>query len=102
MTLAATEFIRRFLLHVLPDGFMKIRYFGFLSHRHKNRCIPVIRRLIDPESRYPEKMKETVIDIMKRLTGMDITGCSKCGGQLLACPLPIIQDFSEVAVLDSS
>lgn len=102
MALEATEFIRRFLLHVLPDGFMKIRYFGYLSHRHKNRCIPVIRRLIDPKGRYPEKMKETIVEIMKRLTGMDMTGCPKCGGQLLACPLPIIRGFSEVAVLDSS
>ncbi|MCP3863545.1 MAG: IS91 family transposase, partial [Aestuariibacter sp.] len=39
MTLEATEFIRRFLLHVLPDGFVKIRYFGFLAHRNKKRCI---------------------------------------------------------------
>jgi hypothetical protein len=38
MTLEAEDFIRRFLLDVLPDGFMKIRYFGFLSHRNKNRC----------------------------------------------------------------
>ena len=35
MTLAADEFIRRFLLHILPAGFMKIRYFGFLAHRNK-------------------------------------------------------------------
>ena len=38
MTLAADEFIRRFLLHVLPKGFMKIRYFGFLAHRNKKQA----------------------------------------------------------------
>ncbi|MFH1220089.1 MAG: transposase [Candidatus Eisenbacteria bacterium] len=35
MTLGGTEFIRRFLLHVLPDGFVKIRYYGILSHRNR-------------------------------------------------------------------
>ncbi len=39
MTLAAEEFIRRFLLHVLPKGFKKIRYFGFLSPRYKSENI---------------------------------------------------------------
>jgi hypothetical protein len=35
LTLEAGEFIRRFLLHVLPDGFVRIRHFGFLSNRHR-------------------------------------------------------------------
>mgnify|MGYP001032104715 CR=1 FL=1 len=89
MTLDALEFMRRFLLHVLPDGFMKIRYFGFLSHRHKNRCIALIRGLIDPDGSYPERKKESVEAVMKRLTGQDITCCPQCGkGRLRAAPLP--------------
>ena len=40
MTLDAHEFIRRFLLHVLPKGLMKIRYFGFLSHSNKKEGDP--------------------------------------------------------------
>jgi len=39
MTLESNEFIRRFLLHVLPDGFMKIRYFGFLANVKKRECV---------------------------------------------------------------
>ena len=35
MTLSAEEFIRRFLIHVLPDGFQRIRYYGFLANRHR-------------------------------------------------------------------
>ena len=35
MTLAADEFQRRFLLHVLPQGFVRIRFFGFLANRHR-------------------------------------------------------------------
>lgn len=79
MTLAATEFIRRFLLHVLPEGFVKIRYCGFMAHRHKQRYIRLIRTLIDPQAQEPEKLKLTVAEMMLRLTGIDITCCPKCG-----------------------
>jgi hypothetical protein len=78
MTLNSQEFIRRFLLHVLPPGFMKIRYFGFLSHTNKNEQIPLIRKLIDPDAELPEKTSETVCEMMLRLTGEDITCCPKC------------------------
>ena len=79
MTVMAVEFIRRFLLHVLPDGFVKIRYFGFLSHRHKKRSIELIRKLIDPKAIYPGKTEESIFEIMLRLTGIDITCCPACG-----------------------
>ena len=79
MTLDAHEFIRRFLLHVLPMGFMKIRYFGFLSHKNKKQAIALIRKLIDPYAKLPEKIVETIMEMMLRLTGKDITCCPKCG-----------------------
>jgi predicted Zn-ribbon and HTH transcriptional regulator len=78
MTLDADEFIRRFLLHVLPKGLIKIRYFGFLAHTNKKKEIPLIRRLIDPDATLPEKIKETICEMMLRLTGIDITCCPKC------------------------
>jgi hypothetical protein len=78
MTLYAHEFIRRFLLHVLPMGFVKIRYFGFLSHKNKKQAISLIRNLIDPGAKLPEKIVETIMEIMLRLTGNDITCCPKC------------------------
>jgi hypothetical protein len=79
MTLDAVEFIRRFLLHVLPDGFVKIRYFGFLAHRNRKKCIALIRRLIDPTAEPVQIQKETVCEMMLRLTGIDIALCPKCG-----------------------
>jgi len=79
MTLDAHEFVRRFLLHILPMGFMKIRYFGFLAHKNKNETIALLRKLIDPQATLPEKIKETIIEMMLRLTGTDITCCPKCG-----------------------
>jgi hypothetical protein len=78
ITLDAHEFIRRFLLHILPLGFVKIRYFGFLSHKIKKQAIALLRKLIDPEAILPEKIKETILQMMLRLTGCDITCCPKC------------------------
>ena len=46
MTLTAEEFIRRFLLHVLPNGFRRIRYYGFLGNRHREEKLAVCRRLL--------------------------------------------------------
>jgi len=46
MTLAAAEFIRRFLVHVLPDGFMRIRHYGFLANRHRTEKLATCRRLL--------------------------------------------------------
>jgi predicted Zn-ribbon and HTH transcriptional regulator len=78
MPLAAEEFIRRFLLNIFPYGFMKIRYFGFLAHTNKKQAVALIRRLIDPTMKVPEKIKETISEMMLRLTGKDITCCPKC------------------------
>jgi len=46
MTLAATEFLRRFFLHVLPKGFMRIRSFGFLANRWRTRMLALARQLL--------------------------------------------------------
>jgi hypothetical protein len=92
MTLDAVEFIRRFLLHVLPDGFVKIRYFGFLAHRNRKKCIALIRRLIDPTAERVQIQKETVCEMMLRLTGIDIALCPKCGKGMMKLRQSIGQD----------
>jgi len=74
----AEEFIRRYLLHILPNGFMKIRYFGFLAHTNKRACIPLMRRLINPDAKLAAKMRETVQEMMLRLTNIDISLCPAC------------------------
>ena len=96
MTLDADEFIRRFLLHVLPKGFFKIRYFGFLSHTNKKKQIPLIRNLIDPDATLPEKIKESISEMMLRLTGIDISCCPKCkkGKMIRIRKLPIQDDLN--------
>jgi hypothetical protein len=50
MTLTATEFIRRFLLHILPKGFMRIRQYGYLANRHRRQKLALCRRLLGEPS----------------------------------------------------
>jgi hypothetical protein len=66
MTLEADEFLRRFLLHVLPDGFQRIRHYGILSNRHRVRNLALCRALlIGPRSALlPAKQQLRVIDII--------------------------------------
>jgi Zn ribbon nucleic-acid-binding protein len=97
MTLDADKFISRFLLHVLPKGFFKIRYFGFLSHTNKKELIPLIRKLIDAHATLPEKIKkESISQMMLRLTGIDISCCPKCkkGKMITIRKLPIQDDLN--------
>ncbi|MCP3929465.1 MAG: hypothetical protein GY705_10230 [Bacteroidetes bacterium] len=60
LSVKAEEFIRRFLLHILPSRFMKIHYYGFLAHANKKLCIPLLRQLINPDAELSEKLTETV------------------------------------------
>lgn len=82
MSLEATEFIRRFLLHVLPSGFMRIRHYGIFANRHRRDKLAGCRELLDqPEPAH--QARESVEDMMERLTGRDILACPHCGeGQL--------------------
>jgi hypothetical protein len=79
LTVPAEEFIRRYLLHILPSGFMKIRYFGFLANTNKKKCIPLIHWLINPHLKMTEYLTETIQEIMLRITGADIDCCPECG-----------------------
>jgi len=56
MTLKAEEFIRRFLLHVLPKGLVKVRHFGFLANRCRRRRVELCRRLLRPSPTQPESL----------------------------------------------
>ena len=53
MTLAAEEFIRRFLLHVLPKGFVRIRHYGWMANRCRSECAALCRKLLGEEAAPP-------------------------------------------------
>ncbi|MCP5066038.1 MAG: IS91 family transposase [bacterium] len=77
--LSAEEFIRRFLQHVLPRNFFRIRYFGLLGNRYRAENLERARTLLNaepPEPIAPEG--ETRQEMLERLTGVDPTQCPKC------------------------
>jgi hypothetical protein len=97
MSLKAKEFIRRFLLHILPKGFMKIRYFGFLAHTNKKASIALLRQLINPDAKIAQKLTETVQEMMLRLTGIDIFLCPQCGKGKMVYMGPLPEPFLDTS-----
>ena len=77
-TITAVEFIRRFLLHSLPIGFMRIRHFGFLSNRNKKENIQRIRTVLGASADLSTDANLSVENMMSQLTGLDITLCPHC------------------------
>ena len=99
MTLAADEFIRRFLLHTLPDGFHRIRHYGFLGNRHRAQKLALCRELLavalvaspenDDEGKQP---RDRTFDL-----------CPCCGGYMVVVgPLPRSRPVNSSAWHDSS
>ena len=78
MTLPAAEFLRRFLLHVLPAGFVRIRHFGLLANRGHAAKLARCRALLAARPPETPAAPEPVAALMLRLTGVDITRCPVC------------------------
>ena len=83
MTLTNQEFVRRFLMHVLPERFIKIRYYGILSNRAKEKALTLIRTLIDSPKHVPKLLNMTTEEIILELFDTDITVCPKCHSKRL-------------------
>jgi hypothetical protein len=80
LVLSGVEFIRRFLMHVLPKRFVKIRHYGLLGNRSKRNKIPICRNLMGCK-KYLSKLKGLEnVEIMKILYGIDMAKCPHCGG----------------------
>jgi hypothetical protein len=77
MPLDAHEFMRRFLLHVIPKGFVRVRHFGFLANRSKG-LLAKCRQLLDVDPALPKLPSKSVHELMLQLTGIDITRCPLC------------------------
>ena len=81
MTLDAHEFIRRFLLHVLPDGFQRIRHYGFLANGHRKAKLAAIRRLLDVAQPKPIPA-DTPPDEAVPTIPATTPPCPCCGGRM--------------------
>jgi hypothetical protein len=80
MTLEAEEFIRRFLLHVLPSGFQRIRYYGFLGNRYRQQKLARCRQLLGMPAAKPS-VSDAGTDYRDRyeeLTGNSLRRCPRC------------------------
>jgi hypothetical protein len=86
--LPAGEFIQRFLQHVLPDGFMRIRHYGFLANRIKKQALARCREHLAAAEPDLEPVLKTAAEWILELTGVDISRCPHCGAQMLQTELP--------------
>lgn len=102
MSLSAEEFIRRFLLHVLPDRLHRIRYYGFLGNRHRQEKLAQCRALLgsttatEPNTAAPEHL-EDYRDRCEQLTGISLRKCPVCGqGRMVEVELlPAVPAFMD-------
>lgn len=86
MTLSAYEFIRRFLMHVLPYRFMKIRHYGLLGNRGKNGRLRLCRQLTGTPAQLRPKL--TTAQLIQKLTGINPFICTSCGSdKMLRLPV---------------
>jgi Putative transposase/Transposase zinc-binding domain len=90
ITLEAQEFICRFLLHVLPQGFMRIRHFGFLANRSKKQALGRCRKLFDLDPVLPPSPLLSAKDLLLKITGGDLSRCPSCreGTMIVVGDLP--------------
>ena len=90
MTLSAEEFIRRFLLHVLPDSFVRIRHYGILANRTKKEELGCCRRLLGDEGEPPRGINKTSKELMEEAGGVDVWVCPECkvGRMVIISELP--------------
>ena len=112
MTLQAAEFIRRFLLHVLPGGFVKIRHFGFLANRCRRDSVRLCRKLLAASSTQPESFNPRHDSLSKEQEPGPLDRCPRCkvGSMRLlemllphaSCDRPALRDLTEVPPMDTS
>ena len=95
-TLAATEFIGRFLCHVLPDRFMRIRHYGFLANGHRRVKLLTTRTLLGVRPPV-EAATESLEQWLKETLGIDLDACPCCGGELVSVELPTVRPQVQLA-----
>lgn len=82
LTVSGVEFIRRFLMHVPPKRFVRIRHYGLLCSRNKNKKLTLCRNLLGCKKYISEFRDKEMPEILKHLYGIKICLCKICGGHL--------------------
>jgi hypothetical protein len=78
-TIPVEVFTRRFLAHILPDGFHKVRYFGWMTAVTRKDILVAIRHALHVVPQTADPAKESLVERILRRTGVDITLCPHCG-----------------------
>ena len=85
MTLDGTEFIRRFLQHVLPQGVHRVRFSGYLANCKKTKCLTLIGNLMrTPYTGSPTKGKR-MSELLEMIYGPATCACPKCKTRMFTC-----------------
>ena len=92
MTLLGTEFLRRFFLHVLPKGFVRIRYFGFLANRFRAQCLSLCHQLLASDRPAPPRASEAPAS----------WHCPNCGATMVVIHRLTAAELSRCAYFDTS
>ncbi len=93
LTVSPDEFLRRFVLHVLPKGFVKIRHYGLLAAGNVTTKLAVARRLLTATAApvtEPLRTPSDFREVLLALTGVDLRRCPLCGGTMTRQPLPLL------------
>jgi hypothetical protein len=78
LSVSVEEFIRRFLMHVVPAGFCRIRHYGFLANRVKEERLQRCRTLLGQSTPSAAEPPSDAVALLLRLTGIDVTKCPQC------------------------
>jgi len=98
MTLVATEFLRRFFLHVLPKGFVRIRQFGFLVNRSRASSLVLCRQLLASNSSKPAETGTC----QNSSQSSTLWHCPRCGAAMIVIQRFTAAELSTCAYFDSS
>jgi predicted Zn-ribbon and HTH transcriptional regulator len=98
MTLAATEFLRRFFLHVLPKGFVRIRHFGFLANRLRLARLTLCRQLLGCSCSMPREVRANEV----HSDSSSLWHCPRCGATMIVIQRFTVAELSTCMYFDSS
>ena len=82
-TVPGEEFIRRFLMHVPPKRFVRIRHYGLLSCRNKSKKMAHCRNLLGCKKYISALKNRSAAEMIKLLYNIDVCRCSSCGGKMV-------------------
>jgi hypothetical protein len=105
LELPVHAFIRRFLLHVLPKGFVRIRHYGLLANRSRRQRIASCRELLAAQAPAPPPASENLFEKVLRLTGHDLSLCPACSEGRMAVVAELDKldgPTARIEILDSS